>query len=47
MDSWLGLHYPASDIPKQARELFLKNRVRIISDVNYSPVKSFLILPDK
>ncbi|HKJ48423.1 MAG TPA: ATP-binding protein [Christiangramia sp.] len=38
MDSWLGLHYPASDIPKQARELFLKNRVRIISDVNYSPV---------
>ncbi|SDS26664.1 ATP-binding protein [Christiangramia echinicola] len=39
MDSWLGLHYPASDIPKQARELFLKNKVRIISDVNYSPVK--------
>ena len=39
MDSWLGLHYPASDIPKQARELFLKNRVRIISDVNYKPVK--------
>ena len=39
MDSWLGLHYPASDIPKQARELFFKNRVRIISDVNYSPVK--------
>ncbi len=39
MESWLGLHYPASDIPKQARELFLKNRVRIITDVNYSPVK--------
>ena len=39
MESWLGLHYPASDIPKQARELFLKNRVRIIVNVNYSPVK--------
>ncbi|PTX42659.1 multi-sensor signal transduction histidine kinase [Christiangramia gaetbulicola] len=39
MESWLGLHYPASDIPKQARELFLKNRVRIITDVNYSPVE--------
>lgn len=39
MESWLGLHYPASDIPKQARELFFKNRVRIISDVNYTPVE--------
>ncbi len=39
MKSWLGLHYPASDIPKQARELFLKNRVRIITNVNYNPVK--------
>lgn len=39
MESWLGLHYPASDIPKQARELFLKNKIRIIADVNYSPVK--------
>jgi len=39
MESWLGLQYPASDIPKQARELFLKNRVRTISDVNYTPVK--------
>lgn len=42
MESWLGLQYPASDIPKQARQLFLKNRVRTITDVNYSPVK---ILP--
>ncbi|MDR5590539.1 ATP-binding protein [Christiangramia sediminicola] len=39
MDSWLGLQYPASDIPKQARQLFLKNRVRTISKVNYKPVK--------
>lgn len=38
MDSWLGLHYPATDIPAQSRELFLKTRVRIIADVNYTPV---------
>lgn len=38
MDSWLGLHYPATDIPAQSRELFLKTRVRIIADVNYTAV---------
>ncbi|MCP9199934.1 GAF domain-containing protein [Gramella sp. GC03-9] len=38
LESWLGLHYPASDIPKQSRALFMKHRVRIISDVNYEPV---------
>ncbi|MGY5851013.1 ATP-binding protein [Salegentibacter sp. F14] len=38
LESWLGLHYPASDIPAQSRELFLKHPVRIIADVNYSPV---------
>lgn len=38
MESWLGLRYPASDIPKQSREMFLKHRVRIIGDVNYRPV---------
>ncbi len=38
LESWLGLHYPASDIPRQSREMFLKNRIRVIADVNYSPV---------
>lgn len=38
MTSWLGLHYPATDIPLQARQLFFKNRVRLITDVNYSAV---------
>ncbi|MDT0677502.1 ATP-binding protein [Autumnicola musiva] len=37
MESWLGLHYPATDIPKPAREIFMKQGVRIISDVNYRP----------
>ncbi|HIO27375.1 MAG TPA: GAF domain-containing protein, partial [Flavobacteriaceae bacterium] len=37
LESWLGLHYPATDIPKPAREIFLKQGVRMISDVNYTP----------
>ncbi|MFI8379954.1 ATP-binding protein [Leeuwenhoekiella sp. NPDC079379] len=38
LESWLGLRYPASDIPAQARELFLKQGVRIISDVHSEPI---------
>ena len=37
-DSWLGLHYPATDIPAQSRALFLKNRMRIIANVYDEPV---------
>ena len=31
--SFLGHHYPASDIPKQARALYIKNWIRQITDV--------------
>ncbi|MBB36317.1 MAG: two-component system sensor histidine kinase/response regulator [Hirschia sp.] len=34
VNSYKGLRYPASDIPKQARELYRRNPFRIISDVN-------------
>ncbi|GAB2521796.1 ATP-binding protein [Spirosoma aerophilum] len=34
LEPFLGLHYPASDIPKQARELYKINLVRGISDVH-------------
>jgi chemotaxis family two-component system sensor kinase Cph1 len=34
LDPFLGLHYPASDIPRQARELYKHNLTRIIADVN-------------
>lgn len=34
MPSYKGLHFPHSDIPKQARELYIRNRVRVISDVD-------------
>jgi light-regulated signal transduction histidine kinase (bacteriophytochrome) len=35
---FLGLHYPASDIPAQARELYKRNLLRIICDVDAIPV---------
>lgn len=34
LEPFLGLHYPATDIPKQARELYKINLTRIIADVN-------------
>lgn len=37
LDSFLGLHYPASDIPRQARDLYRKNWIRLIADTNYTP----------
>ncbi|WP_145409381.1 diguanylate cyclase domain-containing protein [Paenibacillus xylanexedens] len=39
LEPFLGHHYPASDIPKQARELYLRNWLRTIVDVNYQPVE--------
>lgn len=32
--SFLGLHYPATDIPAQARVLYLRNLFRIIADIS-------------
>ncbi|MDB5147881.1 MAG: histidine kinase, partial [Mucilaginibacter sp.] len=34
LPSWLGLHYPASDIPKQARVLYKLNLTRLIANVH-------------
>ena len=38
MEPYLGLCYPASDIPPQARALYLRNRLRVIPDIGYEPV---------
>ncbi|TBR25443.1 MAG: GAF domain-containing protein, partial [Reyranella sp.] len=38
LESYLGLHYPASDIPKQARILYERNWLRIIPDISAKPV---------
>ena len=37
VDTFLGLRYPASDIPQQARELYRRNWLRLIPDINYVP----------
>lgn len=38
VESFLGLHYPHTDIPPQARALFASNLLRMIPDVDYKPV---------
>ncbi|KQT58054.1 ATPase [Methylobacterium sp. Leaf456] len=38
LPSYLDLRFPASDIPAQARELYRRNRLRIIPDAGYRPV---------
>src|SRR5690606_37034205 len=37
MQSFLNQHFPASDIPAQARALYVRNIVRVIPDVSYQP----------
>lgn len=38
LDSYLGLHFPESDIPAPARQLFLSKWIRAIPDVTAPPV---------
>ncbi|HEX2726130.1 MAG TPA: ATP-binding protein [Beijerinckiaceae bacterium] len=38
LPSYLDLRFPASDIPRQARELYRLNRLRLIPDAAYRPV---------
>lgn len=35
--SYLGLYFPAADIPQQARRLYRDNLIRVIQDANYQP----------
>jgi light-regulated signal transduction histidine kinase (bacteriophytochrome) len=41
MEPFLGLHYPATDIPNQARKLYLLQRLRTIVDVGYQAARVF------
>ena len=34
LEPWLGLHYPAEDIPKPAREIFRKTWIRPVPDIS-------------
>ncbi len=38
LEAFLGNRYPASDIPLMARQLYLRNRVRVLVDASYTPV---------
>ncbi len=38
LHGFMGQHFPASDIPAQARRLYLLNPIRMISDSGYAPV---------
>ncbi|MEM9507763.1 MAG: ATP-binding protein [Cyanobacteria bacterium P01_E01_bin.35] len=38
LESFLGLRYPATDIPKQAKYLYTLNYLRLIPDAAYEPV---------
>ncbi|MDI9641842.1 ATP-binding protein [Geitlerinema splendidum] len=38
MESYLGLHYPESDIPQPARKMFLSNWIRVIPDAKAEAV---------
>ena len=37
LDSFLELHYPASDIPQQAQALYKRSWMRLIPDTHYTP----------
>jgi len=43
LEPFLGLHYPHTDIPVQARELYMKNLLRLIVDINYTPVPLYTV----
>lgn len=44
LETFLGLRYPASDIPKQARALYVKSPLRLIADVDG---ECFPIIPER
>ncbi|TPG32184.1 EAL domain-containing protein [Mycolicibacterium hodleri] len=46
LEPFLGLHYPASDIPRQARRLYVMQLVRVIEDVDEPTVHLLGSAPD-
>lgn len=44
MESYLGITFPASDVPQQARALYLKNPYRFIPDRTSAPVKLYPVI---
>lgn len=46
LDSYLGLRYPASDIPQQVRAIALRMPIRVIADIDAKPADLHAIDPD-
>ncbi|TWR31547.1 GAF domain-containing protein [Mucilaginibacter pallidiroseus] len=44
LEHYMGHTFPASDVPKQARELYLKNPYRLIPDREYQPVRLYPVI---
>jgi light-regulated signal transduction histidine kinase (bacteriophytochrome) len=44
MESYMNFTFPASDIPRQARDLYEKNPYRFIPDTGYVPVKLYPVI---
>jgi len=44
MQPYLGLTFPASDVPRQVRDLYLKNPYRLIPDINFKPVRLYPVV---
>ena len=45
LPTYLGLRFPSTDIPRQARALYVSNRIRIIPNVDYTP-SPLVAIPD-
>jgi light-regulated signal transduction histidine kinase (bacteriophytochrome) len=44
MESYIGLKFPASDIPKQARDLYKRSAYRLIPTIHYEPVRLYPVI---
>lgn len=44
MDRYLGLKFPASDVPKPARDLYQRTPYRLIPNVDYEPIKLYPVI---
>lgn len=43
LEPFFGLHYPHTDIPPQARDLYMQNLLRLIVDIDYKPVPIYTV----
>lgn len=44
MESYMGLKFPASDIPKQARDLYRRSPWRLIPNISYEAVRLYPVI---